>query len=197
MIPATLHPPSESLELAISASRALIQGSRTESANILARARKRATRYRQKAKERGYRAGAEQGQRESAIACARMIESLRDLYSTTIDTAHQDASLVASRIVEELIEQHLRERPEVICSWITRAVEHLKQTSGMTLRYHPRYESTIRRISTQLPAGISTSVDATLGATDFAITTNVGAATFSWRELLDVLKQPPPEEQRL
>ena len=67
----------------------------------------------------------------------------------------------------------------------------------MTLRYHPRYESTIRRISTQLPAGISTSVDATLGATDFAITTNVGAATFSWRELLDVLKQPPPEEQRL
>ena len=121
MIPATLHPPSDSLELAISASRALIQGSRTESANILARARKRAARYREKAKERGYRAGVEQGQRESAIACARMIESLRDLYSTTIDTAHRDASLVASRIVEELIEQHLRERPEVICSWITRA----------------------------------------------------------------------------
>lgn len=197
MIPTTLHPPSESFELALSTSRALIQASRTESAKILTRARKRATRYRDKAKERGYRAGVEQGQRESALACARMVESLRDLYSTTIDTAHRDASLVAYRIVEELIEQHLRERPEVICSWITRAVEHLKQTSGMTLRYHPRYESTIARGSAQLPVGLTTSMDPTLGAIDFAVTTNVGAVTFSWRELLSVLKRTLPDEQRL
>jgi hypothetical protein len=39
------------------------------------------------------------------------------------------------------------------------------------------------------------SVDKTLGAVDFAITTNVGAATFSWRELLDVLKQKADQEQ--
>ena len=197
MIPATLHPSSESLELALSTSRALIQTSRAEGAKILAHARKRATRYREKAKDRGYRAGFDQGERESATVCARMIESIRDLYSTTIDTAHRDASLVAYRIVEELIEQHLRERPEVICSWITRAVEHLKQTSGMTLRYHPRYENTIRRISTQLPAGIAILVDATLGAVDFVVTTNVGAVTFSWRDLLGVLQQRTAEEQRV
>ena len=103
MIPATLHPPSESFELAVSASRALIQGSRTESANILARARKRATRYREKAKERGYRSGVEKGQRESAIACARMIESLRDLYSTTIDTAHRDARSSSNSIFANVL----------------------------------------------------------------------------------------------
>ena len=77
----------------------------------------------------------------------------------------------------------------------SQAVEHLKQTSGMTLRYHPRYESTIRRVSSHLPVGLMASVDKTLGAVDFAITTNVGAATFSWRELLDVLKQKADQEQ--
>lgn len=194
MIPATLHPSAEPLELALSTSRALISAARTESAKILTHARKRASRYRQKAKERGHRAGVEQGERESALACARMMESLRDLYSTTIVTAHRDASIVAYRVVEELIEQHLREHPETIAIWIARAVEHLKQTSGMTLRYHPRYESTIERVSPRLPAGLVASVDKTLGAVDFAITTNVGAATFSWRELLGVLKQKSQKE---
>ncbi|MEN9846886.1 MAG: hypothetical protein RIS36_2033 [Pseudomonadota bacterium] len=195
MIAATLHPSAEPTELALCTSRALISAARTESATILTHARKRASRYRQKAKERGYRAGVELGERESALACARMMESLRELYSTTIVAAHRDARIIAYRIVEELIEQHLRERPETIAHWITRAVEHLKQTSGMTLRYHPRYESTIRRVSSHLPVGLMASVDKTLGAVDFAITTNVGAATFSWRELLDVLKQKADQEQ--
>jgi flagellar biosynthesis/type III secretory pathway protein FliH len=126
-----------------------------------------------------------------------MIESLRELYSTTIDTAHRDAYLMAYRIVEELIEQHLRESPEVIASWIKRAMEHLKQTSAMTLRYHPRYRDPLHHIATHLPGGITISMDESLAEIDFTIDTNVGTVSFSWRELLLSLKPKLPQEKRV
>jgi len=191
VIPATTLPPSEPLDLALSSSRALIQASRRESAQIIVQARKRASRYREKAKERGYRVGLEQGLTESALRCTKVIESLRDLYSTTIDTAHRDASLVAYRIVEELIEHHLRDTPELIARWIQRAIDHLKHRSGLILRYHPRYQETLHHFAPHLPPGISTTCDPTLGESDFAIDTDVGAVTFSWRELLNSLKPTP------
>lgn len=191
MIPATLHPPSEPLDVALNRSRALIAASRIESAKILADARKQATRYREKSKERGYRAGFERGLRESAVQCARTVESLQDLYATTVEAAQRDVSIVAYRLVEELIEEHLRERPEVLSSWMTRAIAHVKQTSSMTLRYHPRYEKTLHHIAPCLPSGITIRLDPTLEEVDFAIDTTIGAVTFSWRELLRSLKPTP------
>jgi len=189
VIHATVLPPSESPELALSTARALIHSSRTESAEILTNTRKRAKRYREKAKERGYRAGMERGLADGALECAKIIESLRELYSSTIDVAHRDAGIVAYRIVEALIDQHLRDRPELIATWIKRAVEHVNTTCGMSLRYHPRYHETICRITAHLPSGIVPSIDSSLGEVDFAIDTNVGAIAFSWRELLSSLKQ--------
>lgn len=191
MIPATLHPPSEPLEVALSRTREIMEASRVQSAKILTDARKRVTRYRERSKERGYRAGFERGLNESALQCARTVESLQNLYATTIETAQRDVSIVAYRMVEELIEEHLRERPEVISSWMTRAIAHVKQTSGMTLRYHPRYEETLHHIASCLPSGITTRLDPTLGEIDFAIDTTIGAVSFSWRELLRSLKPTP------
>lgn len=197
MIPAAVRPPSEPLELALSSSRALLNASRLECASLLTRARKRAARYREEAKERGYRAGLERGFTESSTRCAEALESLGALYARTIDAAQRDVALVAYRIVEELIDTHLREDPELITRWISRAMEHLKTHQGMTLRYHPRYHETLVRIATHLPSGISTSIDTNLKELDFAIDTNVGAVTFSWRELLRPLKPTHPTEGSL
>jgi len=197
VIPATALPPTEPLELALSSSRAIIQASRRESARLIVQARRRASRYRERAKERGYRAGLEQGLSESALNSAKVVESLRDLYSTTIDAAHRDLSLVAHRIVEELVEHHLRDNPELIARWIQRAIDHLKQRSGLILRYSPRYQETLHHFAPHLPVGISTSCDPTLGNNDFAIDTDVGAITFSWRELLNSLKPTPSNEGAL
>ena len=197
MIPAAVRPPSEPVELALSSSRAVLNASRLECASLLARARKRAARYREKAKERGYRTGLERGFTESSARCTEAIESLGALYARTIDAAHRDAALVAHRIVEELIDTHLREDPELITRWISRAMEHLKTHQGMTLRYHPRYHETLGHSATHIPSGMTISMDPTLKELDFAIDTNVGAVTFSWRELLRPLKPSHPTEVSL
>jgi flagellar biosynthesis/type III secretory pathway protein FliH len=194
VIPATVLPPSEPLELALSNSRALLKASRLECANILTRARKRAARYREKAKELGYRAGLERGTAESSARCAEALESLSALYARTVDAAQRDVALVAYRIVEELIEQHLREDPVLIARWISRAMDHLKTHRGMTLRYHPRYHETLGLIATHIPSGITISMDPNIKESDFAIDTTVGTVTFSWRELLRPLKPTTPDE---
>ena len=197
MISATVLSPSEPLELALSVSRSLLKASRFESANILTRARKRAARYRSKAKEQGYRSGVEQGLAESSAQCAEILKSLSALYARTVDAAQRDVALVAYLIVEELIETHLREEPALIARWISRAMDHLKTHRGMTLRYHPRYHETFTHIATHIPSGITTSMDQNIKDSDFAIDTNVGTVNFSWRELLRPLRPTPPEGSSL
>jgi flagellar biosynthesis/type III secretory pathway protein FliH len=196
VIDATILAPSDPLELTLDRSRAILNASRTESAKILGQARKRASRYREKSTERGYRAGFERGEKESSQRCGEVVQSLRALYSTTVDKAQEDVLLVAHRIIEELIDERLRESPELLTSWITRAMAHVRQDIEMTLRYHPRYQENLKDVTACLPRRLTTSMDPTLGEADFAIDTNVGSISFSWRELLRTLNPSGLGERR-
>jgi flagellar biosynthesis/type III secretory pathway protein FliH len=165
-----------------------MHATRRESARILAATRRRAAQYRERAKARAYRVALEEGRAESARQCAEVVTLLGKLRSEVVDAAHHEVTLLAHQIIEELIDQRLREGPELLASWITRAVEHLKCQRGMILRYHPRYEAIFNDVAPRIPARISTSSDPSLGNRDFAIDTDVGAVTFSWRELLRPLQ---------
>ena len=197
MISATVLPPSEPLEFALCQARAIIHAARTDGARALAQARNRASRYRDKAKQRGYRAGLEQARTESSRECAAVVASLRSLYLDAAEGARKDLSMITRQIVEELIEQRLREGPDLIESWIARAIEHLKHTSNLTLRYHPRYEEPLQALASRVPRGIAVTMDPGLGQVDFALDTNVGAITFSWRDLLRSFEQPTTEGRRI
>jgi flagellar biosynthesis/type III secretory pathway protein FliH len=107
---------------------------------------------------------------------------------TTLEKARGDVATIAHHIVETLIGEHIRTTPEILESWIQKAVEHLKSNSVLILRYHPRYEETLKRVVETLPATIHPLGDPSLKETDFSIETNAGSITFSWREFLAPLK---------
>jgi flagellar biosynthesis/type III secretory pathway protein FliH len=90
--------------------------------------------------------------------------------------------------VETLSGEHIRTTPEILESWIQKAVEHLKISGILTLRYHPRYEEPLKRIVATLPPTIHLVEDPSLREADFVIETTAGAITFSWRELLAPLR---------
>lgn len=188
MIPARLLPPSHSLELAIASHQAIRKLGRRERAELLHKTRRRSKKYSGKARERGYRAGVERGRHEGLQECRAFIEDLRKLYAITLERARGDVLTVAHHIVETLIGEHIQTTPEILESWIQKAVEHLKSNSILTLRYHPRYEETLGRIVETLPPTIHPVGDPSLQETDFSVETNAGAVTFSWREFLAPLK---------
>lgn len=188
MISATLLPPSHSLELAIASHREIRELSRRERAELLRNTRRRSKKYSEKVRERSYQAGLERGRHEGIQECRAILEELRKLYITTLEKARVDVSTIAYHIVETLIGEHIRTTPEVLDLWIQKAVNHLRTNGTLTLRYHPRHEETLKRVVETLPTTIRPVGDPSLRDSDFAIETNAGAITFSWRELLAPLR---------
>lgn len=188
MISATLLPPSHSLELALASHQEIRKLSRRERAELLQQTRRRSKKYSGKARERGYQAGLERGRLAGFQECRAIIEGLQKLYATTLERATSDVATIAHHIVETLIGEHIRTTPEVLDSWIRKAVEHLKISGILTLRYHPRYEEPLKRIVETLPPTIHLVEDPSLREADFVIETTAGAITFSWRELLAPLR---------
>lgn len=188
MISATLLPPSHSLELAIASHQEIRKLSRRERAELLRQTRRRSKKYSGKVRERGYQAGIERGRHEGIQECRAILEELRKLYMTTLEKARVDVTTIAHQIVETLIGEHMRTTPEVLDSWIQKAVNHLKSNGILTLRYHPRHEETLKRVVETLPTTIHPVGDPSLKEADFAIETNAGTITFSWRELLAPLR---------
>jgi flagellar biosynthesis/type III secretory pathway protein FliH len=188
VIPATLRPPSHSLELAIASHQEIRKLSRRERAELLHHTRRRSKKYSGKARERGYQAGVERGRNEGIQECRALIVDLQKLYAITLERARGDVLTMAHHIVETLIGEHIKTTPEILKSWIQKAVEHLRINGILTLRYHPRYEDTLQLIIETLPHTIHPVQDPLLREADFAIETNAGAITFSWRELLASLR---------
>jgi flagellar biosynthesis/type III secretory pathway protein FliH len=183
-----LLPPSHSLELAIASHQEIRRISRRERAELLQQTRRRSKKYSGKVRERGYQAGVEKGRLEGVQECRVILEELRKLYVTTLDTARADVAIIAHHIVETLIGEHIQTTPEILDSWIQKAVNQLKSKNILTLRYHPRYEDTLKRIVESLSPTIHPVGDPSLREADFAIETNAGNISFSWRELLAPLK---------
>jgi flagellar biosynthesis/type III secretory pathway protein FliH len=188
VISATLLPPSHSLELAIASHQEIRKLSRRERVELLQQTRRRSKKYSGKARERGYQAGLERGRLAGVQECRAIIEELQKLYATTLDKARGDVAAIAHHILETLIGEHIRTTPEILDSWIQKAVEHLTINGVLTLRYHPRYEDTLKRILETLPQTIHPVGDPSLRETDFAIETNAGSIAFSWREFLGPLR---------
>jgi flagellar biosynthesis/type III secretory pathway protein FliH len=143
--------------------------------------------------ERGYRIGLAHAEADSSRRCSETIEALHALYSDTVDKAHRDVYVVAQRIVEELIEERLRENPDLLMQWIARAIALVKSDIELTLRYHPRHHESLKDVTTHIPRATRTYADPSLGNADFVLDTNIGAITFSWKALLATIK---PVESR-
>lgn len=187
MITATLHPPILTSEVSLETYRSAEALARRDRAKSLIDARKRAKRYAKKARESGYRAGHAQGLLESKREFTAVIEILRSHYRSAVDQAREDVSTIARQILEHLITSYVQQHPEQLREWITAALDTLKHTRGLTLRYHPRYHDLLAPFIEESKEMIRSVRDPSLGERDFSITTDAGEITYAWREMLTQL----------
>lgn len=187
MIRALLTPANTPASLIVESHRAIISQARKEAAALLARAKKRARSLARKAEERGFNEGLQKGEALTVARFKEIFEHLCQTYATAADLARQDVARVACHIVERTISSHLESDPSHIQRWINEAIESLKTTRSLTLRYHPRYETTVASLLSSLTPRITPLIDPTLGDTDFILEGPSGGVSFAWRELLQPL----------
>lgn len=187
MISAVLYPTTSNGETSVEIYRSARVLARREQAHALLEVRKRARRYSKKARETGYRAGHAQALLESKQEFSEALQNLRRHYQSAVDQARDDVTTIAHQIVEHVIPSYVEQHPEQLREWIAQALENLKHTRGLTLRYHPRYQDSLAPFVEESKEIMRSVRDPSLGDRDFSITTEAGEITFAWREMLGQL----------
>ena len=189
LIPAT--PPSiaptPSPALMLETHRAVVSHARKEATAILARAKKRGRTYARRAEERGFEEGLRKGNERAVEKFKEVSDKICQSYAMATEIARQDVAMVACQIVEQTISSHLDSNSSYMRRWIDEAIERLKTTRPLTLRYHPRYEATIASLLSSLMPRITPLLDPTVGDADFILEGQSGGVSFAWRELLQPL----------
>lgn len=190
MITATLYPPTSGSEVSLEIYRSTREIARRDRATALADARKRARKYARAAREKAYRDGHARGLEESKREFRETLEALRLHYQNAVEQAREDVTTIATRIVEQLVSSYVEQHPEQLREWITLALDKLKHTRGLTLRYHPRYHELLAPFIEESKEIMRCVRDPSLGHRDFSIATDAGEITFTWREMLSQFTHP-------
>lgn len=187
MIRALLHPSTSPAPLTLEIRHAIVSQARREAAEILTRAKKRARTHTRRAQERGYDDGLRKGEAQGRDNFIEVIQKMREHYSAAAELARNDVTTVASHILEQTIASHLESNPSCMQLWINEAIDNLKTSRALTLRYHPRYEIILSELLPSLSSRITPLLDPSVGDADFILEGPSGGVAFAWRELLHPL----------
>lgn len=192
MIKSQLLPSRIPAECAATVYRAIMRDGRGAIAAQMLAARKRASSYARRLRAKGYSAGYEDGIRAARRDCEHALLQLRKAYSDAIAVATGDVQSLTYQLAEKLVDRAFLEKPEVLLSWLERALTLLKRSRALSIHYHPRYEHIMKLISSYLPPAVSSVSSDTLGELDFRIEGERGGVACSVRDaLVEYSRQHP------
>lgn len=135
-------------------------------------------RARKGAFQRGYSAGLSAGRNRIEVA----LRDLGNAYTTVLDGAKDDCRLLAQALAAQIVGTSINERPEILLSWLDRAMTIMKHSQPRVLRYHPRLAAVIQSLHSLIPAQLELIPDSSLEQTDFRLESETGGVECQWRE---------------
>jgi flagellar biosynthesis/type III secretory pathway protein FliH len=184
MIKARLVPTVPRQDLAIGAYREIIQEGRKALAASRQASRAKALRYAKYIRARGFSRGYQDGLTVGSAECKTAAEELRHYYQKALDRARDDIYALAQELASQIVDVTLDQRPEIFTAWIHQSLVALKRSRNLHVSLNPRYKKLLDCINGQLPEGISTSLDPTIGSIDFRLEGECGGVEFAWRDLI-------------
>lgn|GEM_PF-5613927 len=150
---------------------------RKKCATLLARARRRAFK---RAYSRGMSAG--------VARIEAVLVELSSAYAVVVDGAKTDCRLLAESLAAQIVEQSIKEHPEILMSWLDRAISIVKDSHQIVLRYHPRLLPLIQHFERHCTTHLRLIADPALKNTDFRLECESGGVECSWREKISTLR---------
>jgi hypothetical protein len=136
------------------------------------------------ARSRGYAKGYQEGVLKATTDITNIIAGLKACYRETVDMATTDTYETAQILAERVVANLSTESALYLRKWITQALAFLRSNRPMILNYHPRYESIITILQSELDTQIRLIPNAELDTVDFHLSDDTGGVEFNWRDIL-------------
>jgi len=179
MIKTRLLPPRVSPELSLATTRRLLAQAHSLAESQRAQTQRVIRSYTTWARRAGYQQGYEAGLAAAKNEVSELLGDIKRAYDTTIDTARADIVTTSRDLAQHIVDTALMEHPDALLRWIEQALVVLKRSRTIEIRYHPRLNETLRRLSPQLPEQIQLTGDDTLPSVDLVVLGDSGGVEFS------------------
>jgi len=179
MIRARIIPTRAPQDLTLSVVQEHLARATSEASSQKFHARRVIQRYSTWARQASYQRGYEAGLAAARHDVSELLTEIKRAYDTTLDTAHLDVLETSRSLAQHIVDSALMEHPEILMGWINQALAVLKSSRTLTLRYHPRLEETIKKLTPKLPEQIHLACDSTLTSIDLAVHGDSGGVEFS------------------
>lgn len=136
------------------------------------------------ARSRGYAKGYQEGVLKATTDITNALTALKACYRETVDMATADTYKTAQILAERVVADLSTESALYLRRWIIQALAFLRSNRPMILNYHPRYESIITILQSELDTQIRLIPNAELDKVDFHLSDDTGGVEFNWRDIL-------------
>lgn len=179
MIQARIIPPRSSGELYLSVAKKKMADLRSLAEQQKARARRLIGRYSTWARRASYQNGYEAGLAAAQNDITKLLTEITRAYDTAVDNARSDIINTSRNLAQHIVDTALMEHPDALMRWVDQALEVLKRSHTLKLRYHPRLDNALRQLVQKLPKEIQLISDANLASADLVLLGESGGVEFS------------------